>query len=230
MRQDKIKKEFVKTPNHLLNLMTNPSYEVNSFFALSDDSLLVSYKNRSDCIEQNPKVNVVVAAYTTALARIHLYGYLEKLQTRCLYYDTDSVIYTCKENEQPLPLGDYLGDLTDELADDFGENSYISEFVCTSEKSYSYIIKSPNRPDSVICKVKGITLNHKNATKVNFESMKNLILNDQTGYINVTKDAILRSGDSKIYTTLQQYKFKVNAAKRIKIGEDKIETRPYGFY
>lgn len=230
MRQDKIKKEFVKSSNHLLNLMTNPSFEVNSFFGLSDDSLLVSYKNRIDCLEQKPKVNVVVAAYTTALARIHLYGYLEELQTRCLYYDTDSVIYTCKENEHPLPLGDYLGDLTDELVDDYGKNSYISEFVCTSEKSYSYIVKTPNGPDAVICKVKGITLKHESATKVNFESMKNLILNDQNGCIDLTKDSILRSVDSKIYTALQQYKFKVNASKRIKIGEDKLETRPYGFY
>lgn len=102
MRQDKIKKVFVKSVNHLLHLMTNPSFEVISFFGLSDDSILVSYEHRSECLELNPKVNVVLAAYTTASARIHLYGYLEKLQTRCLCYDTDSVIYTCATNEQPL--------------------------------------------------------------------------------------------------------------------------------
>lgn len=229
MRQDKTKKVFVKNAYHLLNLMTNPSFEVNNFFGLSDDSLLVSYKYRSDCLELNPKVNVVLAAYTTALARIHLYGYLKKLQARCLYYDTDSVIYTCAANEQSLPLGDYLGDLTDELVE-YGENSFISEFVCSSEKSYAYIVKSPNKSDTIVCKAKGITLNHECAKKVNFESMKNLVLNNQNECIALEKDSILRSGDSRIYTTAQQYKFKVNANKRIKIGIDKIETRPYGFY
>lgn len=161
MRQDKSKKVFVKSASHLLHLMTNPSLEVINFFGLNDDSFLVSYKHRKDCLEQNPKVNVVLAAYTTALARIHVYGYLEKLQTRCLYYDTDSVIYTSKSNEDELPLGDHLGDLTDVLAE-YGENSYISEAVFTAEKSYSFIVKTPNKPDTVVCKVKGITLNHEN--------------------------------------------------------------------
>lgn len=208
--------------------MTNPSFEVSSFIGLSDDSLLVSYKCRNECYELNPKVNVVLAAYTSALARIHLYGYLEKLQDRCLYYDTDSVIYTCAANQEPLPLGDYLGELTDELAD-YGENSYISEFVCTSEKSYSYIVKSPDKPDTVICKVKWITLNYGNATKINFESMKELVLNDQNSSIDLKNDAILRTADSKVFTAAHAYKFKVNANKRIKIDQDKIETRPYGW-
>lgn len=84
MRQDKTKKVFVKTANHLLNLMTNRSLEVTSFVGLSDYSLLVSYNHKAECLDQNPKVNVVLAAHTTALARIHLYGYLARLQTSCL--------------------------------------------------------------------------------------------------------------------------------------------------
>lgn len=106
--------------------------------------------------------------------RVHLYGYLEKLQTRCLYYDTDSVIYTCAINEQPLKLGDYLDDLTDELIE-YGAGSYISEFVCSAEKNYAHIVKTPYEPDRVVCKVKGITLNHDAVTKINFDSLKNLV-------------------------------------------------------
>lgn len=229
MRQDKTKKVFVNTANHLLNLMTNPSLEVPGFVGLSDDSLLVSYNYKAECLEQNPKVNVVLAAYTTALARIHLYGYLDRLQTRCLYHDTDSVIYTCKENEYPLPLGDYLGDLTDELYG-YGEGSFISEAVFSAEKSYAYIVKVPNEDDAIVCKVKGITLNHQAAQKINFESMKNLVLNERNKCISLDKNNILRTNDSRVFTAQQDYKFKVNSNKRIKIGVDKIETRPYGFY
>jgi len=230
MRQDKTKKVFVTSAYQLLHLMTNPSLEVSSFVGLSDDALLVSYKYRDDCMEQNPKVNVVLAAYTTALARIHLYNYLDILQDRCFYHDTDSVIYSCTANEQDLPLGDYLGDLTDEIADEYGEGSFISEAVFTAEKSYSFVVKIPNKEDVIVCKVKGITLNHASAELVNFNSMKDLVLSNQNGEIELERDSIQRTDDSTIYTTVQKYKFKVNGTKRIKTGQDKLETRPYGFY
>lgn len=60
--------------------------------------------------------------------------------------------------------------------------------------------------------------------------MKNLVLNNRCVNIDLETDGILRSGDSKVYTAMQSYRFKVTADKRIKIGEDKIETRFYGFY
>lgn len=228
MRQDKEKKVFVKSRNHLLNLMINPSLEINSFSELSQDALLVTYKMREECMQIHPNVNVVLAAYTTAQARMHLYTYLDKLQTRCLYYDTDSVIYTCKDGEDTLPLGDYLGELTDELCV-FGKDSFISEAVFTAEKSYAFIVKVPGHDDQAICKVKGIHLNFKNSEKINFESLKNLVLGGQDETIILKNDVILRDCSSRVYTTEQMYRFKVNATKRIKIGQQKIETLPYGF-
>lgn len=228
MRQDKDKKVFVKYRTHLLNLMTNPSLEINSFSELSKEALLVSYKMREECTQIHPNVNVVLAAYTAAQARMHLYSYLDKLQSRCLYYDTDSVIYTCKEGEYRLPLGDHLGELTDELTE-FGENCYISEAVFTAEKSYAFIVKVPGGEDRTKCKVKGINLNFKNSESINFESLKNLVLSDQTGIITIENDVILRTCDSTVYTTAQKYRLKVNATKRVKIGPKKIDTEPYGF-
>lgn len=68
--------------------------------------------------------------------------------------------FTCRQVEAPLPLGDNLGDLTDEL-DEFGRGSFISEAVFTSEKSYAFIVNSPNDDENnqTVCKVKGIRLN-----------------------------------------------------------------------
>ena len=40
---------------------------------------------------------------------------MEVLGDRVLYYDTDSVIYTWKPGQTEIPLGDYLGDMTNEL-------------------------------------------------------------------------------------------------------------------
>ena len=42
---------------------------------------------------------------------------MEQLGPRALYADTDSVVYTSRSGEWKPELGDYLGDLTDEVPD-----------------------------------------------------------------------------------------------------------------
>lgn len=231
-RPDKIKKLFIDERDKLLNLVTDPSYETLSLYSLSSESVLASYKLLNEGNNLNPNTNVVIAAYTTAHARLHLYKYLDFLQERVLYYDTDSVFFTKKPNEEGLPLGDYLGDLTDELVD-YGENCYIDEIVFTSEKSYAFTVKSDDgQIVGNICKVKGIGLNHKNSEHINFERMKFLVLNPSEAMNDVVKlnnDVILRAGDSTVYTTSKEYTFKVNATKRRRIGTEKIYTLPYGY-
>ena len=60
--------------------------------------------------------NEVIGAYVTAGARIHLYAYLEKLQKRAIYCDTDTVIYIQPTAEpQLVETGDSLGAMTSEL-------------------------------------------------------------------------------------------------------------------
>ena len=54
--------------------------------------------------------------------------------SRVLYYDTDSVIYSCKQGETKLPLGNSLGELTNELAMD----EWIVRFCLTGSKCYSF--------------------------------------------------------------------------------------------
>ena len=73
------------------------------------------YEYNENFVEPNAKTNVVIAAFTTAYARLKLYGVLDQLQERVLYYDTDSVIFVSKPDEPEPPLGPYLGQLTNEL-------------------------------------------------------------------------------------------------------------------
>lgn len=150
------------------------------------------------------------------------------LKEGCLYHDTDQLIFTCKENEPCPELVDYLGDLTDELID-FGENSYISEAVFTFEKSYAFNVDTPGKADSVERKVKGVNLSYENSKKVNFESMKKLVLENRYDEIKLDNRVILRAGDSVVHSTQRQCTFKVNATKRVKIGLYQIDTLPYGY-
>ena len=76
---------------------------------------------------------MVIAAFTTAYARLKLYDVLDMLQERVLYCDTDSVIFVSKPGDSEQPLGHYLGELTDELNDD-----HIPTFVSGRPKNYAY--------------------------------------------------------------------------------------------
>lgn len=231
-RPEKIKKLFINDRDQLLNLITDPSYETQSIYALSSDAILASYKLLSGAEMLHPNVNVVIAAYTTAHARLHLYNYLDKLQEKCLYYDTDSVFFVKSENDDGLPLGDYLGDLTDELSE-YGDNCFINEIVFSSEKSYAYTVVSENgEMKGTVCKVKGITLNHENSQHINFHSMKELVLRnvyENSNTIKFNTNTILRTGESTVYTTKKEYTFQVNAHKRRRVGNENVFTLPFGF-
>ena len=59
------------------------------------------------------------------------------MERRVLYFDTDSIIFTQKNEEWAPPVGDFLGDLINEL-DAYGESSFINEFVSGGPKNYGY--------------------------------------------------------------------------------------------
>ena len=87
---------------------------------------------------------------------------LDALGEEVLYFDTDSVIFKHKHEEYQPPIGDFLGDLTDELG-----GKHIVEFVSARPKNYAYKLSD----GTTYCKVKGFTLNHENAKKINFDTM-----------------------------------------------------------
>jgi len=60
--------------------------------------------------------NEVNVAYVTACARIHLYGFLDRLQDNAIYCDTDSVLFIQPSAEPwPIATGDKLEDMLSEL-------------------------------------------------------------------------------------------------------------------
>ena len=132
-------------PKQFYELLYSSAFEVCDARLVNDDAVEVQYKNAAEFAEQNNKVNVVIAAFTTAYARLKLYDLLDLLQERVLYYDTDSVIYVHKPGKPDPPLGNYLGDLTDELDD----GDYITSFVSGGPKNYAYRTKERQIPKYV---------------------------------------------------------------------------------
>ena len=119
--------------------------------------------------ERSFKTNVFIVMFTMAHARLKFYAALDTLQERVLYYDTDSVIYRWWPGQVNLPLGNLLGQFTDEL----GGNPIV-EFVRGGAKNYGYLTRSRKTE----CKVRGFSLNYAVLKKRNYETMKQNILNE----------------------------------------------------
>ena len=114
-RDNLTKTARVTEPKELFDYLDSDQYEVSDARMVNDETVELQYISKDEFVEQNDKVNIVIASFTTAYARLKLYDLLDVLQERVLYYDTDSVIYVHEPGKPDPPLGDYLGDLTDEL-------------------------------------------------------------------------------------------------------------------
>ena len=71
------------------------------------------------------QTNEVIGVYVTAGARIHLYGFLERLRENMIYYDADSGIFIQRNEPCPIATGDKLGDMQSKL----DPSEHIAEFV-----------------------------------------------------------------------------------------------------
>lgn len=79
-----------------------------------------------------------IAAFTIAYARLTLYDHKEKVAApkRNLYYYSDSLRYVVRQGQTPLPIGNYLDRLMDDLGVDF-----ITEIVAAGPKGYRHLTK-----------------------------------------------------------------------------------------
>ena len=101
-----------------------------------------------------------------------------------MYYDTDSIIYVSKPGEYDIKLGDYLGEWSSEL----DEGEYIEEFTSAGPKNYAYRTNTGREQ----CVVKGFFLNYATGLKINFDSIKNIVLSDHDGKIEIDDTKFVR--------------------------------------
>ena len=208
--------------NMFFQLFSDPLKQPIDFHILSNDMIQVEWQYKNDCQPEDNKTNIYLATFTTCWARLKLYSVLEQLGRRVLYYDTDSIIYVSRPNEYDPPLGDYLGELTNELQN--GE--YIVEFVSGGPKNYAYKTNENNET----CKVRGFTLNYKNSQLINFHSVKDIVADPQSSSnITVTNSSkICRDKRKrKLYNREEQKSYQMVYTKRRKV--DHFDTEPYGF-
>ncbi|XP_071964130.1 uncharacterized protein [Antedon mediterranea] len=222
-RENLTRIKYTQDPNEVYDILSNPRVVVHDLNFVNDDLAEIKYEDEEQFVEVNRKVNVVIAAFTTALARLKLYELLEKLQERVLYYDTDSVIFVSKPGVWDPPLGDYLGQLTTEV--DPKDGKYIESFVSGGPKNYAYKLDT----GKTVCKVKGFTLNFTNAQKINFDTVSNMVRGIGPNTIKtVEKNRITRKPKTrKIVNETSTKDYRIVYDKRIII--ENYRTVPYGY-
>jgi hypothetical protein len=101
-------------------------------------------------------------------------------------YDEDNPLHKKRDNDDPtlpksIKFGSGLGQWKDEL-----DGDHITEIVIGGAKSYAYMLekgkvdKKTKELVMAVVKQKGITLDEANSEVVNFETLKHMVLNDDT--------------------------------------------------
>jgi len=135
--------------------ISDPSKIVKDFHIVTDDTIQVTWECKENLVQESVQTNIFIATMTTCWARLKLYSVLEMLDHRVAYYDTDSVIFVSRPGDIDPELGDYLGQLTNELDD----NDHIINFVSGGPKQYAYQTAKGKQ----VCKIRGFTLNYTNS-------------------------------------------------------------------
>ncbi|CAH3188131.1 unnamed protein product [Porites lobata] len=208
-------------------LINDDTVIVKSVNVYSEEVLEVTTVKKEGACAPNVKGNIFIALFTTAIARLKLYEALDELKERVLYYDTDSVIYKSKPEDETLPLGKFLGDFTDETGGDT-----IEEFGSAGPKSYSYKTSGGKTE----CKSKGLKNTHAVREVLNCEAMLKHIqleLKDPEERKRQLKTTIFNhfvrnSKVKSIYLEDMVKIFQVNWDKRV-VEKTTGLTYPYGY-
>ena len=221
-RGDLPRTQYIKTKTEFTKIRNDPTKVVTNFHIVSPEVLVVELKCCETFEAENTFTNEIIGTFTTSLARLHLFSILEKTWEQTLYFDTDSVIFVQnKDQEDILQTGDLLGELTDELP----SNAYIKTFLSTGPKSYSYKLTNGES----ISKVKGITLNYVNSLIIDFDSMKEVVM-DAIEKIKLppSKQICRVKHLGIIYNRPYTKTFKKVFTKRV-VAADSFKTLPYGY-
>ncbi|CAH1995991.1 unnamed protein product [Acanthoscelides obtectus] len=220
-KENQNKTSIVRDCGEFFDMLTNPSIHVNTVLPVNEETLLITWEFREEAYDVSSTVNVVLASYVTALARLKLYSFLEKVEERAVYVDTDSCIYISRKGLDDISTGDFIGDMTDEL-----NGGFISEFVSGGPKNYAYKYTTLSGEEQIVCKVKGISLNYKASQVVNFEKIKDMVLK-KSDPVSVLSRQLRRTREHAVVTVEFPKVYKITSMKR-KFYEDHTSV-PFGF-
>lgn len=218
---DSPKSVFVKSKLELAKLMNDPTKEIIDAHLINESLIAVDLKSHQDFIEDPRFQCEVLGVMTTSYARLLLYDAMEKLGSRLLYTDTDSVIFMEKPGDLQLDTGPYLGCLQDEVSPE----KHITRFCASAPKSYCLKFSD----GSECLRAKGITLNYVNSQIFNFDSIRRVILGEIHSLQTVTQEEFRRVKHRGIvYKRSYNKTLKMTFYKRVLVPGETYSI-PYGY-
>ncbi|XP_056001762.1 uncharacterized protein LOC130048746 [Ostrea edulis] len=182
------------------------------------DMMLINYQEKEEFLEDCPFGNVVLACFTTAHARLHLYETLQPLGERVLYFDTDSIIYQHDETQFNPTIINSLGGWTDELGGD-----RIIKYMSGGPKNYAYETQNGKS----VCKVKGLTLNYRASRVVSLDTLEKMLKGEKEEVHVSYPHFIQRTRQHDVRTIPLVKKYRMVYDKRHRIHD--YDTLPYGY-
>ena len=218
---DLMKTMYVEDYDQLIKLLMDESVEVGNLIILSDSMMLVQYREKDPAPLSTE--NIVIAAYTTAHARLRLYETMEQLvacgHRKLAYFDTDSCLFVQRAGEYDPPTGPFLGDLVDEFP-----GRKIVNYASGGPKNYFYEFEDGGH----VTKVKGISLTYKASKVITPNLIQRLVKNNDGEKVKVVTDKkIARDRPHGVISKPEEKRYRVVYTKRV-IGEGGV-TYPYGY-
>lgn len=210
---------IISDPKEFFTIITSEKEDVNDVIFLNDDMVEVRHTPKVEFAEPLITSNIVIAAFTTASARLRLYEALEIVNKRVLYMDTDSIVYI---GSGPEPVeGNSLGELKSELK----PAEHIVKFLSAGAKNYGYLTNTGNCE----LKVRGFTLNRMARQTLNFGTMEDIILNNNDKRILVNMGTTIKKGikTKSLHTVPYKKSYRMVFDKRILL-EDHTSI-PFGY-
>ena len=228
-QSNKCQVEAFTSPAKFYELISDDSKDIHSIRVVNEEMLEVVHNHQTECDPVQTNINIFVACFTTCWARLKLYDALKTLEPQqTKYFDTDSIIYSWKPGQPELPLGNYLGEFTNEL--DRGD--HIVEFAAAGPKNYGY----KTAQGKIECKVRGFRLNVRGQEQLNFDILKNNVKEElqhpqtETRQIPIwNPHKIVRDNKNKsLFTETEIKRYQLVFDKRV-IDPDTYLSYPYGY-
>jgi hypothetical protein len=221
------KNTFIETPKELYSMLRNPEMTVKDLLCVGE-KLRVTYRDKHDFVKTPAYSSLITGIFVTSYARMELYKYLDLLQDKVLYYDTDSVFYILPPGvEDPIKEGNSLGQMSNELK----KGCYITEMVCGACKSYGYKEFNPQTgEEKTTVKAKGFRLTGDASAILSFNSLRDAVDKKVKGIhkiIKVPQTRIRVNKQMELHTVDEEKEFQVVYEKRRLLCD--FRTLPWGW-
>lgn len=213
-----------------VKVQTDSSRQITELSVMTDgEFIMLAHKPVKE--EPGPKSSLLLATFTTSMARIRLFNVLAAHPDNIIYMDTDSVLYLKSKDQQgPETLGDF-GKLKDEVEAAYpGQQAYIRRFTSTGPKSYAYeVCNGKGQVIDTALKMKGISLTWNALEKLNQEKMVKLLRGG--GHLVVPQMQFKKNiKKQSVHTVnlLKKISF-VSSKRRFIPNSSRLDTIPFGY-